>query len=87
MSAQSQNDHGHDKEITIIVNARSKTVTDKELSFEQLVALAFDPVPPNSFFTVTYRRGESNKEGTLLPGQTVQIHQGMVFNVTETGQS
>jgi len=90
MSAPHENEHGgHDKnkEVIVVVNARKKTVTAKELSFEQIVALAFDPVPPNSLFTVTYRRGQSNQEGTLQPGQTVHIHEGMIFNVTETGQS
>src|SRR5438067_2441742 len=48
----------HDKDkpdkFTIIVNAKKKTVTTEELTFEQVVTLAFDPVPSGSFFTVTY---------------------------------
>lgn len=54
------------KEITIIVNGRKKIVTKKHLSFNEIVALAFDPVPtgPNIMFTITYRHGpHANPEG------------------------
>lgn len=82
--------HGHHKEYTIIVNGRQKVVTKKELSFTEIVALAFDnpPTGPNIVFTVTYRKGEGNKpEGTLIEGETVKIKNGMVFNVTATDKS
>ena len=80
--------HEHDhKEITIIVNGRPKKVAEGDLSFSEIVALAFTPVPPNALFTVTYSRGDNNKSGSLQPGQTVKIKDGMIFNVTETGQS
>lgn len=78
------------KEITIIVNGRKKEVTTTELSFDQVVALAFNPVPtgPNIMFTITYRAGPSqNREGSLLEGDTVKIKDGMIFNVTETDKS
>lgn len=78
------------KSRTVIVNGREKEVTTKELSFDAVVALAFDPVPsgPNWVFTITYRRGEGNKpEGTLAPGESVKVKDGMVFNVTATDKS
>jgi hypothetical protein len=87
MQASQQGDHGQHETFTIIVNARRKTVTDDELTFEQVVALAFDPVPANSFFTVTYSGGVHHQDGSLLPGQKVEIKDGMQFHVTETGQS
>lgn len=79
----------HDKpdKFTIIVNAKKKTVTTEELTFEQVVALAFDPVPPNSFFTVTYSGAADHEDGSLQPGQKVKIKNGTQFHVTETGQS
>jgi hypothetical protein len=83
-------DQGHDKVLTIIVNARPKEVTTKELSFAQVVALAFEspPAGENIVFTVTYRKGEGNKpEGTLVEGDTVKIKDGMIFNVTATDKS
>ena len=74
-----------EKELTIIVNGRPKKVAGPEISFEQVVALAFDPVPPNAFFTVTYSHG--NTGGSLTPGKSVPVQNGMKFDVTETGQS
>ena len=38
--------------------------------------------------SVTYKRGQGSKpEGTLVPGASVKVKEGMVFNVSETGQS
>ena len=82
--------HGQHKEITIIVNGREKVVDKKELSFSEIIALAFEnpPTGPNFVFTVTFRRGHGHKpEGTLLPGETVKIKKGMIFNVTATDKS
>jgi hypothetical protein len=79
-----------DKNITIIVNGRQKVVTAKELSFAQVVALAFDtpPTGQNIVFTVTYRKGEGNKpEGTMVEGDVVKVKDGMIFNVTATNRS
>jgi Multiubiquitin len=79
-----------DKDITIIVNGRQKAVTARELSFDQVVALAFDnpPTGQNTIFTVTYRKGEGNKpEGTMVEGEVVKIKDGMIFNVTATNRS
>jgi hypothetical protein len=76
--------------VTIIVNGREKTVESNRLSFDKLLALAFDPVPdgPNWCFTVTYRNGpRPNPEGTLIEGQSVRITDRMVFNVTATDKS
>jgi hypothetical protein len=82
--------HGYNKDFTIIVNGRQKVVTEKEISFAKIVALAFDnpPTGENIIFTVTYRKGEVDKqEGTLVTGETVKIKDGMIFNVTATDKS
>jgi len=83
--------NGKDKTITIIVNGREKEVPKKEkLTFDELVALAFDPVPTGEFicFTITYRKGDGNKpEGTLAEGESVKLKDGMIFNVTATDKS
>jgi Multiubiquitin len=83
-------DHGHDHQVTIIVNARAKTWTEKDISFEQVVKLAFPTPPPgeNIVYTVTYRKGEGHKpEGTLTQGESVKVKDGMIFNVTATDKS
>ncbi len=81
---------GPPKEFTIIVNGRKKVVVTKELSFDHIVRLAFDPVPtgPNILFTITYGHGpKANPEGTLQENGTVKIKDGMVFSVTATDKS
>lgn len=78
------------RDFHIIVNARQKVVTERFLSFAQVVALAFDnpPTGPNIMFTITYRNGPpKNPEGSLLEGQSVKIKDKMVFNVTPTDKS
>lgn len=75
--------------ITIIVNARPKSVAKDEISFEEIIRLAYDNPPsgPNWVFTVTYHRGHGNKEGSLHPTETVKAKDGMVFDVTATDKS
>jgi len=85
------NEKQHEKkDVTIIVNGEQKTVPKEEMSFAEILALAFNPVPagPNMVFTVTYRRGHGDKpEGTLIEGGSVKVKEGMVFNVTATDKS
>lgn len=78
---------GPPHEFTIYVNTKKRTTTAWELSFEQIVALAFNPVPPNAKFTVTYQHGLHDHEGSLRLGQKVRIVDGMCFDVTETSES
>jgi hypothetical protein len=79
-----------EREFEIIANGRQKVVTNNELSFAEIVALAFDTPPsgPDVIFTITYRKGpHKNPEGTLIEGGTVKIKNGMIFNVTPTRRS
>lgn len=80
---------GQDKEFTVIVNARQKTVNQRELTFDELVVLAFGP--PNSdtsAYTITYQKGPEHKEkGSLVQGESVKLKNGMIFNVVRTDKS
>ena len=80
----------HEKKITIVVNGREKQVETEEVTFEQIVALAFDNPPTGKFicFTLTYWRGGGRKpEGTLIESGSVKVKEGTVFNVTVTDKS
>ena len=82
--------HSAPREITIYVNTRKKQEKKRHLTYGQVVALAFNPVPTgeNIMFTITYRNGpKQNPEGELLPGGTVKIKNGMIFDVTQTNKS
>lgn len=87
---ETQTLEGHrdrDSDITIIVNGREKKVTKSELSFTDVVILAFGSVPtdPNEIVTITWKRG--GDRGSLVAGQTVEIKNGMIFDVTKTNRS
>lgn len=76
--------------ITIRVNSRKRQVQPGTISFEELIKLAFETPPsgPNVAFTVSYRKGPPPRpEGSLLPGQSVHVIEGMVFHVTATDKS
>ena len=78
----------HHKEYDIIVNGTSKKWGEKEISFNQVVILAFGKIDPNARYTITYKRGHGDKpEGTLAPGDSVKVKEGMIFNVTPTNKS
>ena len=88
-----QDEHFHSgkpKVYAIIVNGRQKEILTKTLTFDQVVALAFNPLPsgPNVQFTVTYRKGpRKNHEGSMTEGESVRVKDGMIFDVTETNKS
>ena len=77
-------------EFTIVVNGRRRTVSTNALTFDEIVALAYDKPPQGEFicFTITYRGGVCTQpEGMLVEGESVEIKEGMVFNVTFTDKS
>ena len=78
------------KSITIVVNGRSKEVTTEEVSFNELVDLAFDDPARGSqiVFTITFRKaGGRIEEGELDEGGRIKVLDGTVVNVTRTDQS
>jgi hypothetical protein len=87
----SRNDESN-KPFTIIVNAQKKQWNEKEISYDQVVQLAFPDPPPSGVvitYTVEYERGEGHKpEGSLVKGgPPAKVKEGMIFGVTETGRS
>jgi hypothetical protein len=88
--ALGQVEHKHPRETEIIVNGRRRTVPGDEVSFEEVVELAF-PVPhtdPNVIYSVTYRHAASHPAaGELAPGGRVKVKNGTIFNVTKTIKS
>lgn len=76
-------------EIEIIVNARPRVVTGSEVTYEQIVELAFPGSHnSNSVFSVTYRKAASTPpSGELGAGGSVKIKKGTIFNVTQTDKS
>lgn len=76
-------------EVTIFVNTIDHKVHGFEISFEEVVQLAYSaPASPEKTYTVKYRNGTPNRpEGSLVAGGKVRIKEGMIFNVTRTNKS
>jgi hypothetical protein len=77
------------KLVTIIIDGTEHEVEKDEMSYVEIVTLSDPAYPqhPETTYSVTYKRGHGNNEGTLSPGSTVRVKDGMVFNVSRTGQS
>jgi hypothetical protein len=90
MTNHNQPEHGEKKTVTIIVNGKEKTVEKDDLTYDEVVALAFNPPPTgdNILITIVYRRGHGDKpEGSVVPGGSVKVKDGMIFDVTATDRS
>lgn len=82
----------HPNRITILVNGEEKLLLPhaKEISYEEIVKLAYGMLPtnPNTIYTVAYSNGpSSNAKGTLTKGRSVMVKEGMVFNVSKSDKS
>ena len=78
------------KTVTIIVNATPHPWPKGEISYAEVVTLEVPSYPqhPEITYSVKYKNGHGNKpEGILSPGASVKVKEGMIFSVSETGQS
>lgn len=93
-------DHGHhehphhhehpEHHIVIVVNGREKSWSHKTISYDEVVEISGAPLPSgqNPGFTITYHGGPGrHPDGTLIEGRSVEVKDGMVFNVTPTNRS
>lgn len=78
------------KTVTIVVEGTEHEWPKDDISYAEVVTLEVPDYAqhPEITYAVRYKRGHGNKpEGTLAPGASVKVNQGMIFNVSETGQS
>jgi hypothetical protein len=76
--------------ITIFVNTKKKEIKQIELSFRELVLLAFPTAvfSDTKAYTLTFKHGYGDRpEGSLIDGQVIHLKNGEVFNVTATDKS
>lgn len=76
--------------VTIYVNTRELAWVEKEISYEQVYALAFpnDPLNDGDVARIEYSRGHNGGgAGALQPGKSVRVKKGMVFDVYVTVRS
>ncbi len=81
----------HDRKlVTIVVEGTEHQWSKDDISYAEVVTLEVPNYPehPEITYAVKYTRGHGNKpEGILAPGGSVKVKDGMIFNVSETGQS
>lgn len=78
------------KIVTIIVEGTPHEWPKDEITYAEVVTLEVPDYSqhPEITYSVSYKKGHGNKpEGILVPGASVKVKEGMVFNVSETGQS
>jgi len=78
------------KTVTIIVEGTPHEWPKDIITYEEVVTLEVPDFSqhPETTYSVTYKRGHGNKpEGILSPGGSVKVKDGMIFSVSETGQS
>jgi hypothetical protein len=75
------------KTVTIIVNTKPREWIQNDITFEQVVELAFpgQPYDPQGT-TVEYSRGHG-PDKSLRPGESVQVKDGMIFDVEPANRS
>ena len=78
------------KTVNIVVNGTEHQWPKEEITYTDVVKLEVPNYSETSgiVYSVKYRRGHGEKpEGVLSPGGSVKVKEGMIFNVSETGQS
>lgn len=78
------------KMITIIVEGTPHEWPKDDITFAEVVTLEVPDYAhhPEITYSVKYKNGHGHKpEGILSPGASVKVKDGMVFSVSETGQS
>lgn len=78
------------RSVTIIVNGTPYEWHKDDITYAEVVTLAVPDYPqhPEITYSVKYKNAHGNKpEGTLSPGGSVKVKEGMIFSVSETGQS
>lgn len=76
--------------VTIVVDGTPHEVNKGTVTYAEIVTLAYADFPqhPEITYSVTYKKGPTpNLEGILSTGGRVVVKDGMVFNVSRTGQS
>src|SRR5690348_3234959 len=79
-----------EKTIIIIVNGTQHEWPKDEITYAEVVTLDVPDYSqhPEVTYSVKYTKGHGNKpDGILSPGASVKAKDGMIFSVSETGQS
>lgn len=77
-----------EKSYTLMVNGREWTMAEKKQTYRDIAKLAYPDANFEQFlYTIIYFKGESGNEGDLVEGETINVKDGMVFNVRRSDKS
>ena len=87
-SVENNGEHDGKKEIIIFINTREFKITQKSLTYQELVDLVYpgDVPNPDKVYAITYS-SEHGADGKVGVGGVVKLKEGMVFNVGLTNRS
>jgi len=71
----------------IIINGAVVEVEGNEISYELVQRIAFNGKAIGNHSVTFHNAAPPETDGILLPGATVQIVEGTLFNVSETGDA
>lgn len=79
---------GQNKTYKIIVNGRPREISQRKLTYLEVVQLAYPGEVPTDqiVFTVTYSNPRG-RDGSMVDGDEVKVKDGMIFNVRKTDKS
>jgi hypothetical protein len=79
------------KTVTIYVEGKPhEWPKNRDITYVEVVTLEVPDYAqhPEITYSVKYKRGQGEKpEGVLAPGGSVKVKEGMIFSVSQTGQS
>ncbi len=80
--------HEHDKTVTIVVNGEAKEWRKRKIEYDEVIKLAFPegPTGGNIRYNVSWTKLDG-QEGSLRPGHSVDVVEGMTFDVRNTDKS
>ena len=80
----------HSKTFTIVVEGTEQKWHKDDITYAEVVTLEVPDYAqhPEITYSVRYRNGHGHKpEGILPPGHSVEVKEGRILYVSETGQS
>ncbi len=78
----------HEPSFNIAVNGEAEVWHERKISYEQVVKLAFPhgPTGGDVRYSVSWTKPDG-REGSLRPGHSVEVVEGMKFDVRNTDKS
>jgi multiubiquitin len=80
--------HGHEKEVTIIVNGRDYPWNEKRISFTQVLELIGVSETDKVYYMITYSKGDDKEpKGEITKAKDVKVKNGMIINAKPNNKS